>query len=336
MALSLTIAFSAFVGRAGPLEILTLVLVGGFFYELNRQIIVQVNYDIGGSITIFMFGGILGSIASFILAAFSPSEALKDRKNYTSSRFNSTMAILGSAFFWVFYPTIFYDVPNEHSTQLQTANPAPFLDQNGMISAYWAISASVVTSLAMSGIIHQRIRIKDLMYGTFAGAAIVGTSAPHIFNPVAAILLGMIAGLLQPLFNIAEEKIVVKRGIKFSTCAPFLFGVQGLLGSLAAGILRAISENSKHRFDPLEYPYPFRWLEAGEYYRATFISFGIAIGAGAIVAAFLVFISGQKPEDYFEDVAYWIVRDDGLRPQRAETKEEEEIKGAHSYIGAIH
>ncbi len=280
-----------------------------------------------------MFGGILGSVASFILAAVSQSEELKDRRNYTSSRFNSTMAILGSAFFWVFYPTIFYDVPNKHTEQLLIANPAPFLDQNGMISAYWAISASVVTSLAMSGIIHRRIRIKDLMYGTFAGAAIVGTSAPHIFNPVAAILLGMIAGLLQPLFNIAEEKMA-GRGIKFSTCAPFLFAVQGLLGSLAAGILRAISVNSTHRFDPLEYPYPFRWLEAGEYFRATFISFGIAIGAGAIIAAFLVFITGQTSNDYFEDVAYWIVRDDGLRPQRAEAKEEADIKGNHSYIGA--
>lgn len=71
-----------------------------------------------------------------------------------------------------------------------------------MINAYWAISASVVTSLAMSAVGHGRIRIKDLMYGTFAGAAMIGTSAPHIFNPVAAILLGMIAGLLQPIFNL--------------------------------------------------------------------------------------------------------------------------------------
>ncbi len=73
-----------------------------------------------------------------------------------------------------------------------------------MINAYWGISACVVTSLAFSAAIHGRIRIKDLMYGTFAGAAIIGTSAPHIFNVIAAILLGVIAGLLQPLFNLLE------------------------------------------------------------------------------------------------------------------------------------
>ncbi len=112
------------------------------------------------------------------------------------------MALIGSAFFWVFYPCIFLDVPRVTSSS--TVNTPPFLAENGMISAYWGISACVVTSLAMSAVVHGRIRIKDLMYGTFAGAAIIGTSAVHIFNPIAAILLGMIAGLLQPFFNMAE------------------------------------------------------------------------------------------------------------------------------------
>ena len=114
-----------------------------------------------------------------------------------------------------------------------------------------------------------------------------------------------------------------------------MFAVQGFLGSLAAGILRAISNNASHRFNPLEYPYPFRWYEAGEYYRATFISFGIAIGAGAIVAGFLMFISGQESKDYFEDVAYWVVRDDGLRERigdRPERKEDADIKGTNAYL----
>lgn len=202
MAMTITIAFSAIVGRAGPLEILIFVMIGGWLYELNRQIIAQVNIDIGGSITIFMFGGIMGTVAAFILGLTSQKEQLVRRENYTSSRFNSTLAFLGSAFFWVFYPTIFYDVPDMPATVV--VNTAPFLDQNGMINAYWGISACVVTSLAMSAVMNGRIRIKDLMYSTFAGAAIVGTSAPHMFNPVGAILLGMIAGLIQPLFNLAE------------------------------------------------------------------------------------------------------------------------------------
>ena len=232
----------------------------------------------------------MGTVAAVILALTAQKEELVRKANYTSARFNSTLAFLGSAFFWVFYPTIFYDVPDVGAGK-GTAT-APFLDQNGMINAYWGISASVVTSLAMSALMNGRIRIKDLMYGTFAGAAIVGTSAPHMFNPVGAIVLGMISGLLQPLFNLAEEKIAQGR-VVFSTCAPFLFAVQGLLGSLAAGIFRAIGTNGDYRFDPTTYPYPFRWAQAGEYYRATFISFGIAIGAGVVVGLFAWCVTGQ-------------------------------------------
>lgn len=76
MALTITIAFSAVVGRAGPLEILMFVLFGGMLYELNRQIIAIVNYDIGGSITIFMFGGIMGTIVAIMLALFRQKEDL--------------------------------------------------------------------------------------------------------------------------------------------------------------------------------------------------------------------------------------------------------------------
>ncbi len=76
MALTITIAFSAVVGRAGPLEILMFVLFGGLLYELNRQLIAIVNYDIGGSITIFMFGGIMGTVVAIMLALFRQKEDL--------------------------------------------------------------------------------------------------------------------------------------------------------------------------------------------------------------------------------------------------------------------
>ncbi len=73
-----------------------------------------------------------------------------------------------------------------------------------MMIAYYAISTCVVTSLAVSALIHGRVRAKDVMYAPFAGAAIVATSAVHTFNPIVGIILGMIAGILQPFFNLAE------------------------------------------------------------------------------------------------------------------------------------
>jgi hypothetical protein len=44
-------------------------------------------------------------------------------------------------------------------------------------------------------------------------------------------------------------------------------------------------------------------------------------------------VSGQQSYDFFEDRAYWIIRDDGLRPAKGEVRDEDEIKGVHSYLG---
>jgi hypothetical protein len=202
MAISITVAFSAIVGRAGPLEILIFVLVGGAVYELNRQIISHTMYDVGGSNTIFLFGGIMGTFVSFVLTLFTQKEDVVKRSNYTSSRFNATLALVGAGFWWVLYPATLLDVPFVIS--IASGLFSPFLEINGMVSAYWGISACVVTSLALSAAINGRIRIKDLLYAPFAGAAFVGTSATHMFTPVEAVLLGMIAGLIQPIFNIFE------------------------------------------------------------------------------------------------------------------------------------
>lgn len=252
-------------------------------------------YDIGGSNTIFMFGGLMGTVVAFLLAFTRQKDDLVHRENYTSSRFNATLSFIGAAFFWVFYPCIFLDYPFVSS--VSSLDTTPFMAENGMMMAYWGISTCVVTSLALSAVIHGRIRIKDLMYGVFAGAAMIGTSAPLIYSPTEAIVLGMIAGLLQPIFNIIEEKLA-HRKVFFSTCVPFVFGIQGLLGSLAAGVIRAIRDNTT-TFNYGLNPQPFQWDVAGEFFRACFISFGIALGAGAVVGLFVVLVSGQENHDYF-------------------------------------
>lgn len=100
-----------------------------------------------------------------------------------------------------------------------------------------------------------------------------------------------------------------------------MFGVQGLLGSLACGIIRAFRDNSADVFDYGLYPEPFRWDEAGEFFRACFISFGIALGAGAVVGFFVWMVSGMDNLEYFEDRAFWIVHDDGIRHAKGEVGE---------------
>lgn len=109
----------------------------------------------------------------------------------------------------------------------------------------------------------------------------------------------------------------------FSTNVPLLFGVQGLLGSLACGIIRAFFDNAQWRFNYGLLPFPFRWDVTGEFFRACFISFGIALGSGLVVGLFVWLVSGMEKIDYFEDRAFWITSDDGIRTQKGEAREEQ-------------
>jgi hypothetical protein len=62
-----SIAFAAISGRGGLLAAFIVTVVGTVIYELNRQIIGKFCLDFGGSISIFCWGGIYGSVVSLIM-----------------------------------------------------------------------------------------------------------------------------------------------------------------------------------------------------------------------------------------------------------------------------
>ena len=90
---------------------------------------------------------------------------------------------------------------------------------------------------------------------------------------------------------------------------------------MACGIIRAFRDNSSQVFNYNLYPYPFRWDVSGEFFRACFISFGIALGSGVVVGFFVWLVSGMENVEYFEDRAFWIINDDGIRGAKGEVKE---------------
>ena len=66
-AMANAIAFSAVLGRAGPLEAWFLVFVGTVGYELNRTLITRWAWDGPGTMHVFLYGGVLGLVSSIML-----------------------------------------------------------------------------------------------------------------------------------------------------------------------------------------------------------------------------------------------------------------------------
>ena len=159
----MVVAFSALLGRAGPLEIAIVVPIGTIVYELNSQIMSRYAYDPGSSLRVFAFGGIFGFMCSWAMRnAFNATHPTYIK--YSSSKFNAVLALLGSIFCFVLFPLL--------SQQRNFANPQlPILNYMKFactINVILAMTASILVSTVISLLFELRIGIKDFIFASIA------------------------------------------------------------------------------------------------------------------------------------------------------------------------
>jgi hypothetical protein len=80
-----------------------------------------------------------GAVLAFLLSKTRQNGILLNNPNYVSQKFNATIAIIGAAFIWVFFPVMNMDIP-----------PTLFIYTNAGISTLFCISASVVAAIGIS------------------------------------------------------------------------------------------------------------------------------------------------------------------------------------------
>ena len=75
-----------------------MVIPGTIAYEFNRQLISRLSVDVGGSMSIFAFGGFFGAGIALILYAIRQKQLISEHPNYISNKFNAALAAIGSVF----------------------------------------------------------------------------------------------------------------------------------------------------------------------------------------------------------------------------------------------
>ena len=176
------------------------------------------------------------------------------------------------------------------------------------ILIFFGIASSTITSLGISAILNHAIIVRDAVQAPTAGAIAVASAAYFITNPVYALVIGTIAGIVQTLFqNYVEKKRSRKDSITntFSFC---LFGIQGFIGSIfASGFRNALDTQTDGLTISLgSIPYPvFNFA-------AACISAGIGIVFGIILGIIFYCTAKHDHSEHFHDYTYW-VNDDGIR-----------------------
>jgi len=89
--------------------------------------------------------------------------------------------------------------------------------------------------MALGLIFYGRPIVRHLVYGPITGAVIGGAFLYYTSNPVYAIVVGAVGGILQFIFMTFKQYFVNTKGYRPITSVSFtLFGIQGFIGSAFA------------------------------------------------------------------------------------------------------
>lgn len=104
-AATLMITFGAIIGRASPLQMICICISQSLFYAVNKVVFV-LGYigaeDVGGSMTIHMFGAYFGLAAS---CALGPPKDDGADEAAVPDRISDVLALVGTTILWVFWPS---------------------------------------------------------------------------------------------------------------------------------------------------------------------------------------------------------------------------------------
>ena len=255
--------------------------------------------DIASSMSIFAFGGFFGVGVSIILYFLKHRELVQEHPNFRGFKFTAVLSGIGGLFCWVFFPFLAMDT-----------RATNFVGYLGGVNTLYGISACVVTTCALDAAIYGRLKIRDVIFSPVAGGVIVTSSSTLIFNPLTAMVIGIIGAFLLVLFNFVDKKLAPNPIV--SSNAGFLFGVLGFMGGLASSVARAISANRPAAFDFTPLAFPYVLYDSRAQMSAAFISIAIGFIGGILTGLILLCFSAHRYEDNFTDDAYWLKYDDGI------------------------
>jgi len=287
-AATLLITFGALIGRATPLQMSILAIAEAVFYALNKVIIVfgiLGAEDVGGTITIHMFGAFFGLAAA---KALGPQEKLSAANN-ESTHVSDVFAFIGTTLLWVYWPSFV------GATETGDASNEVHCLINTILALLGSTGAAFFLSQYLCGGKFDPVHIQN---STLAGGVAIGASARLAIGPGSAVITGLLAGTISVLgYHYSSPLLESKLGL-YDTC-----GVGNLHGypSVLGGLLSILFVAMEYDADFLNYDYG-----------AQSIVQLLAVVATLVVSITTGFISGKmvlttgEHADY-NDSVWWIM-----------------------------
>jgi ammonium transporter Rh len=180
-AATLMITFDALIGVASPVQMLIICLTQAFFYAFNKVFLVFGFIgaeDVGGSMTIHMFGTYFGLAVSKALGGPKGSSPDPDKTS-------DVLALIGTTILWVFWPSFVG----------ATETGVLVYEMRCVINTICALLASTTMTFYLSHkLSHSKFDPVHVANSTLAGGVAIGSAAQLDVGPGGAIVVGSLAG----------------------------------------------------------------------------------------------------------------------------------------------
>jgi ammonium transporter Rh len=236
-AATLLITFGALIGRASPLQMFVIALSEAFFYAFNKVFLVLGHVgaeDVGGSMTIHMFGAYFGLAASYALGpAKDPSAAKNGEPDKTSDIF----AMIGTTILWVFWPSFVG----------ATETGVPENEMRCVINTICALLASTASAFYVSHMLmHSKFDPVHVANSTLAGGVAIGSAARLDIGPGSAIVVGALAGAVSVVGYVHSTPFLESKFSIQDTCGVGnLHGWPSIIGGLASILFVACDSDAE-------------------------------------------------------------------------------------------
>ncbi|XP_076657688.1 rhesus blood group-associated glycoprotein Rh50 isoform X1 [Halictus rubicundus] len=315
------ISMGALLGKTTYIQLVFMGILELIMFTVNKYVgeHILMAVDSGDSMFVHAFGAYFGLAVSFVMGMKEkPKEHHLEGPSYNSDIF----AMIGTVFLWLFWPSF-------NSASLRGDD-----QQRAIINTLLSISASCVIAFAVSALVSKdsKFNMVHIQNSTLAGGVAIGTAAAMMCEPVGALVVGSLAGLLSVLGYKYLTPLIQKRLRVHDTCGVHnLHGMPGVLagifGALMAGIATETSYNkSLYEIFQARAPSSLEKLaemrddynitlgqdrtalqQAGYQLLALAITLGIAIVSGLVTGLILRLpVCGSIPEELkFDDEAHW-------------------------------
>ncbi|XP_033209252.1 ammonium transporter Rh type B-B isoform X2 [Belonocnema kinseyi] len=315
------ISMGAVLGKTTYMELIIMGIIELIMYTANKYIGEHhlMAVDAGDSMYVHVFGAYFGLAVSFVFGVKDkPKEHRLEGATYQSDIF----AMIGTIFLWLFWPSF-------NSASLKGDD-----QQRATINTLLSIAASCVISFAVSAFVSKenKFNMVHVQNSTLAGGVAIGTAAGMMCEPIGALAIGCIAGVLSVLGYKYLTPLIQKKLRIHDTCGVHnLHGMPGVLAGIFGALMAGIATENAYNYSLYEI-FPARApsdevrlaemrdnynispglnrtaaQQAGYQLLALVISMVIAIVSGLVTGLILQLskCGSIKEEEKFDDAAHW-------------------------------